>query len=190
MYKLAVKLMGLDVRGSPFSWFVEKWHLLCISGSSELGQIQLSDQNMTAQYKLRTASPFGFQPSFHPFPPPPGSSPFGGTKPPSFGFGGGFGVGGSVFGNTIIHRVLDLVVVLVLQIHNLAIIAQHLVVEVLQLQAQHLLVDTLQLQVRHLVVHVLQLQVRHLVVVVLKAHHLVVLVALVGRLMLTDIPML
>ena len=89
-YKLAVKLMGLDVRGSPFSWFVEKWHLLCISGSSE-GQIQLSDQNMTAQYKLRTTSPCGFlQPSFHL---PSATPPFGATKAPSFRLEGGVGVG-------------------------------------------------------------------------------------------------
>ena len=54
--KLVVKLMGLDVRGSPFSWSVEYWHLLCISGSSE-GHIQLSDQNMTARYKLNAALP-------------------------------------------------------------------------------------------------------------------------------------
>ena len=92
--KLAVKLMGLDVRGSPFSWFVEKWHLLCISESSE-GQIQLSDQNMTAQYKLKTASPFGSSFVFS----PAGSSLFGGTETAGFDFGGGFGVGSSAFGN-------------------------------------------------------------------------------------------
>ena len=107
--KLAVKLMGLDVRGSPFSWFVEKWHLLCISESSE-GQIQLSDQNMTAQYKL----PMQFGSLFLP-PPIPASFQFGGcgvgggsgtgrsafdaTKTPSFVFGVGFDVGSSAFGN-------------------------------------------------------------------------------------------
>jgi len=34
-YKLLVKLMGHDVVGSPFSWLVEKWRLLSISGKSE-----------------------------------------------------------------------------------------------------------------------------------------------------------
>ena len=50
-YKLVVKLMGHDVVGSPFSWLVEKWRLLSIAGNSE-GNIQLTEENLTAQYKL------------------------------------------------------------------------------------------------------------------------------------------
>ena len=50
-YKLVVKLMSNDVVGSPFPWLVEKWHLLSISGNSE-GGIQLTEENLTAQYKL------------------------------------------------------------------------------------------------------------------------------------------
>lgn len=50
-YKLVVKLMGHDVVGSPFPWLVEKWHLLSISGNSE-GGIQLTEENLAAQYKL------------------------------------------------------------------------------------------------------------------------------------------
>ena len=50
-HKLVVKLMGHNVVGSPFSWLVEKWHLLSISGNSE-GDIQLTEENLTAQYKL------------------------------------------------------------------------------------------------------------------------------------------
>lgn len=50
-YKLVVKLLGHDVVGSPFSWLVEKWHLLSISGNSE-GDIQLTEENLTARYKL------------------------------------------------------------------------------------------------------------------------------------------
>ena len=43
--------MGGNVVGSPFSWSVEKWHLLSISGNSE-GDIQLTEENLTARYKL------------------------------------------------------------------------------------------------------------------------------------------
>ena len=43
--------MGHDVVGSPFSWLVEKWRLLSIAGNSE-GNIQLTEENLTAQYKL------------------------------------------------------------------------------------------------------------------------------------------
>jgi len=50
-HRLLVKLMGHDVVGSPFSWLVEKWRLLSISGKSE-GDIQMTEENLTASFKL------------------------------------------------------------------------------------------------------------------------------------------
>ena len=59
-YKLVVKLMGHDVVGSPFSWLVEKWRLLSIAGDSE-GNIQLTEENLTARYKLGASGPFSIR---------------------------------------------------------------------------------------------------------------------------------
>ena len=53
-YKLVVKLLGRDVSGGPFTWSVEKWHLLCVSGSSK-GEVLLSEEKLTAQYNLKSA---------------------------------------------------------------------------------------------------------------------------------------
>ncbi|XP_022809987.1 uncharacterized protein LOC111347005 [Stylophora pistillata] len=53
-YKLVVQLLGRDVGGSPFTWSVKKWRLLCISGSSQ-GEVLLSEENLTAQYTLQSA---------------------------------------------------------------------------------------------------------------------------------------
>ena len=50
-YAVSVMLNGCHVQGSPFMWFVEKWNLLPYSPGSNVGQILLSEENLTAQYQ-------------------------------------------------------------------------------------------------------------------------------------------
>ena len=47
---LFVEMGGHDVQGSPFTWFIEKWHLLKNCSENIEGQIQLSKEKRVAQY--------------------------------------------------------------------------------------------------------------------------------------------
>ena len=50
--ELSVTLNGRHVQGSPFTWSVEKWNLLLPSSLLNSGeQLQLSDENLIAEYK-------------------------------------------------------------------------------------------------------------------------------------------
>ena len=83
-YKLVVKLLGCDVGGSPLTWSVQKWRLLCISGSTE-GQVLLSEENLTAQYKLQASAGTTF------------SKPY--SNASSLAFGGDTSTTNSLFSN-------------------------------------------------------------------------------------------
>ena len=68
-YKLSVQLRNGHVKGSPFTWIVEKWTLMTLSPEGSEGQLELLDENMTAQYKQgpprgKTRHPLYFRSSY------------------------------------------------------------------------------------------------------------------------------
>ena len=54
--KLFVLLMGNHVQGSPFSWVVVKWNLVRLPSSNNEGQVQLSDEKLSARYIYKGSS--------------------------------------------------------------------------------------------------------------------------------------
>ena len=51
-YKLSVQLKNRHVKGSPFTWVVEKWCLASCSSEDSEGQLKLLEHDMTVYYKL------------------------------------------------------------------------------------------------------------------------------------------
>ncbi|KAL9963705.1 hypothetical protein ACROYT_G027238 [Oculina patagonica] len=83
-FKLSVLVMGDHVQGSPFTWFVRNWNLVSIPTENSEGQVQLSEENLTARYiykdtrtntsgsrnaSFRNQSPFLAEPYGNPYKP-------------------------------------------------------------------------------------------------------------------------
>ena len=51
-YKLSVQLKNRHVKGSPFTWVVEKWSLALDSSEDSKGQLKFLEDNMTALYNV------------------------------------------------------------------------------------------------------------------------------------------
>ena len=51
-YKLSVQLKNHHVKGSPFTWVVEKWSLALDSSEDSEGQLKFLEDNMTALYNV------------------------------------------------------------------------------------------------------------------------------------------
>ena len=64
-YKLSVQLRNGHVKGSPFTWIVEKWTLKTFSPEGSEGQLQLLEENMTAQYKQESSRGRTHQPVYN-----------------------------------------------------------------------------------------------------------------------------
>ena len=64
-YKLSVQLRNGHVKGSPFTWIVEKWTLQTFSPEGSEGQLQLLEENLTAQYKQESSRGRTHQPVYN-----------------------------------------------------------------------------------------------------------------------------
>ena len=51
-YKLSVQLKNRHVKGSPFTWVVEKWSLASCSPKDSKGELNFFEDNLTVLYKL------------------------------------------------------------------------------------------------------------------------------------------
>ena len=64
-YKLSVQLKNRHVRGSPFTWVVEKWSLALDSSEDSKGQLEFLEDNMTALYKVDYSEELCIHPLVH-----------------------------------------------------------------------------------------------------------------------------
>ena len=64
-YKLSVQLKNRHVKGSPFTWVVEKWSLALDSSEDSKGQLKFLEDNMTALYKVDCSEELCIRPLIH-----------------------------------------------------------------------------------------------------------------------------